>query len=118
APQPQSTALNRLLVRDGDKTIVLAVRDIQWVGAANNYLEVHTARATFLVRKTMTELDAELPPSQFVRIHRSTLVSVRQIRMLRPLFNKDHAVTLLDGTELVASRTYYDRLIAVLTAQE
>jgi two-component system, LytTR family, response regulator len=110
----RSRGINRILVKDGEKTVVLPTRDVHWVSAANNYLEIHTAKATFLLRRKIGELEAELPPSQFVRIHRSTLVSIRQIKALRPLFNKDHAVTLHDGTELIASRTYFEQLMAAL----
>jgi two-component system LytT family response regulator len=109
--------LNRLLVRDGEEIEVILTKDIQWIGAANNYLEVHTPRKTFVMRKTLGEIEAELGNVHFVRIHRSTIVNIRYIRMLRPLFKRDHAVLLLDGTELVATRTFYDNLLAALTRQ-
>lgn len=106
--------LNRLLVRDGDKTIILPLRDVRWISAARNYLELHTEGSKFLVRKTMGELENELAQADFVRIHRSTMVALRHIRSFSALFNNDHLVVLDDGTELIATRTYYPALVAAL----
>lgn len=106
--------VNRLLVRDGDKTIILALREVRWISAAKNYLELHTEGSKFIVRKTMAELETELAQAEFVRIHRSTMVSIRRVRSFSALFNNDHLVVLDDGTELIASRTYYPALVAAL----
>lgn len=88
------------------------MKEIDWVGAADNYLEVHAGRETHLIRETMCQLESRLHPAKFARVHRSTLVNVDRVRELRPLFNKDHVLVLRDGTQLTVSRTYYEKLLS------
>jgi len=106
--------LNRLEVKSGGRTVFVPVAEIDWVGAADNYLELHVGRETHLIRETMSQLEARLGHARFARVHRSTLVNIGRVRELRPLFNKDHLLILRDGTQLTVSRTYYERLLALL----
>ena len=53
-----------------------------------------------------TRLDGEL----FVRIHRSAIVNIDHIRELQPWFHGEYVVILHDGTRLMASRVFSDRL--------
>jgi two-component system, LytTR family, response regulator len=104
----------RLEVKKGGRTIFVPTEDVDWVAAADNYLELHVGRETHLIRETMAQLEGRLDPSSFVRIHRSALVNVERVKDLRPLFNKDHVLTMRDGTQLTVSRTRYDKLISLL----
>lgn len=106
--------VKRLAVKSAGKTIYVHVDEIDWVGAAGNYLEIHVGKQTFLIREKMGLLETKLDPDKFVRIHRSTLINVEQIKELHPLFNGDQILYLRDGSELIVSRTYRDKLISVL----
>jgi two-component system, LytTR family, response regulator len=55
-----------------------------------------------------------LDARRFVRVHRSTLVNVAQVKELRPWFAGDSLLFLKDGTELRMSRRYADRLQGVV----
>jgi two-component system, LytTR family, response regulator len=105
---------NRLEVKSGGRTIFILAKEIDWVGAANNYLELHVARETHLLRGTMSQLESQLDPTKFARIHRSTLVNISRIKEMKPLFNKDHILVLNDNTQLTVSRTYYEPLLSIL----
>lgn len=105
---------DRLEVRSCGNTLFVSVEEVDWVGAADNYLELHVGRETHLIRETMSQLEARLDPSMFVRIHRSVLVNLERVRELRPLFNKDHVLVLRDGTRLTVSRTHYGHLLSCL----
>jgi two-component system LytT family response regulator len=59
-----------------------------------------------LVRETMTNLEQRLPPEQFIRIHRSTLVNTDRIREIQPWFGGDYVIILTDGTKLTSGRRY------------
>jgi two-component system LytT family response regulator len=98
--------LTRLLVRSGDRLSVLKVDDVDWVEAADNYVKVHAAGETHLLRETLTRLKSRLDPARFLRVHRSTLVNVDRIQSLYPLFHGDQMLVLRDGTELTLSRRY------------
>jgi two-component system LytT family response regulator len=106
--------LKRLAVKSAGQTLILPVDEIEWIGAAACYLELHVGRETHLIRKRLGELEQQLDPEMFVRIHRSTIVNIERIKKLHPLFNDDHLVILQDGTKLNMSRTYYPSVAALL----
>jgi two-component system LytT family response regulator len=101
----------RLAVRVGERVYYVRVGEIDWVEAEGNYVRLYTGSGTkekksHLIRKTLTTLAAELDPTQFARIHRSSLVNIDRIRELRALFDGEYQVLLADGTKLKLSRTY------------
>jgi two-component system LytT family response regulator len=104
----------RLAVKARGRTVILSADEIDWVGAADNYLELHAGTNSFVVRETLSQLQAKLDPQKFVRIHRSTLVNVERIKELHPLFAGDQVVVLHDGTKLPVSRTHRQRLMSLL----
>lgn len=100
----------RLVVRSGGRIVILRVAEIDWIEAASNYVRLHAADREYLLRETMTALEAKLDPGEFVRIHRSTIVRIDRIRELEPLFQGDYVVILENGTRLTSSRGYRERL--------
>ena len=106
--------LERLVVRSGGRILILRVAEIDWIEAASNYVRLHAGGREYLLRETMTALEAKLDPMEFVRIHRSTIVRVDRIRELEPLFQGDYVVVLDDSTRLTSSRGYRERLQELL----
>ena len=102
--------IERLVVRSGGRIVILRVDEIDWIEAASNYVRLHAGGKEYLLRETMTALEAKLNPADFVRIHRSTIVRVDKIRELEPLFQGDYVVILDGGTRLTSSRGYRERL--------
>ena len=100
----------RIVVRDRDRVLLIDVGDIDWIGADGDYVRVHTAGKSHLLRDTMAAMESRLDPSAFVRIHRSAIVNVDRIRELRPYSSREYSVILRDGTRLRLSRRYRDRL--------
>jgi two-component system LytT family response regulator len=103
--------LTRLPVKDRDRYLLLRIDEITWIEAAQNYVQLHSRRGTFLVRSTMNDLEAQLDPARFARIHRSTLVNLDRIREIRPSWHGDFDVVLEDDTQLKLSRHYRDRVL-------
>ena len=101
---------NRIVIRDRDRVLFVDVGDIDWIGADGDYVRIHTAGKSHLVRDTMVAMEQRLDATQFVRIHRSAIVNVARIRELRPYSSREYAVILHDGTRLRLSRRYRDRL--------
>jgi two-component system LytT family response regulator len=106
--------LTRIVVRSGERTVVLAVRDIDWIEADGDCLQIHAGRARYVLRDTMKDLERRLEPARFVRIHRSTIVNVERIRELQPYFRGEYVVILHDGSRLKLSRRSRARLEEVL----
>ena len=98
------------------RTVFVATEAVDWLETAGNYVCLHAGKDTHVVRETMNQLEFQLDPGQFVRIHRSTLVRIEAIREIQPLFNGDRAVILRDGTKLTMSRSYRDKAKAALGA--
>ena len=108
--------ISRLAVRKGSLTKIVLVQDIEWVAAADDYVELHSAGASYLLREPISTLEQRLDPARFIRIHRSRLVQTACIRELRNIENREYVVKLSDGSEHRSSRTYADRLESWLSS--
>ena len=102
------------VARVDGRVIFLRSTEIEWLEAEGNYVKLHVAGVAHLFRETLSALEADLPPDQFLRISRSVIVNLDSVRELQPLFYGDYAVLLRDGTKLTLSRTYRDRLEKLL----
>ncbi len=107
-----SAPMNRIVVRDRDRVLLIDVGDIDWIGADGDYVRIHASGKSHLIRDTMTAMEQRLDRGAFVRIHRSTIVNTSRIRELRPYSSREYAVILRDGTRLRLSRRYRERLRA------
>ena len=105
---------NRLMIKSGGRIHFVRMADIDWCEAQGNYVRVHVGTQEHLVRDTMSHLESELDPQQFVRIHRSTIVNVDRIQEMQSSFNGEYVVLLRTGTRLTLSRGYREILQARL----
>ena len=101
---------SRLAVQTGSRIQIVTAEDIEWIGAAGDYVELHVNGCSFLLRETMASLEQRLDPEKFIRIHRSRIVRLKGILELRSIENREFTVKLSDGSEHRSSRTYADRL--------
>lgn len=108
--QPRPQEPERLAVKSEGRVVFVNIHDIDWVEAADNYVNLHVGKDSHLLRETMNGLEAKLPPKKFLRISRSTIVNVERIRELQPLFHGEYVVILRDGTKLTLSRSHRDKL--------
>jgi two-component system LytT family response regulator len=105
---------DRLVIKSSGRIYFVRIQDIDWCEASGNYVRLHIGQQTHLVRGTMSHLESQLDPAQFVRIHRSAIVNVERIQELRSSFNGEYLVTLTDKTRLTLSRGYREGLQARL----
>jgi len=98
--------LTRVPVRTDGRVRVIDLDDVDWIGAADNYVALHCGAREFLVRDTIARIEQRLDPARFVRIHRSTIVRLDRISELLPDLHGDFQVRLKDGTVLALSRTF------------
>ena len=102
--------LDRLVIKNADRTILVKVEDVSWIEAAGAYVKLHTRYDTHVMRTQISSLEDQIDGDQFIRIHRSTIVNIDRIAELQPYFHGEFVVILDDGTELKLSRTYRSRL--------
>ena len=100
----------RFLARRGARDVIVNVSDIAWVEAAGNYVVLHTAVGELKLRETLSAMERELEPWDFVRVHRSHLVNLDAVKEVQPWFHGDQRLVLTDGTLLNLSRRYRDNL--------
>lgn len=104
----------RFAIKTPGRVFFVRQEDIDWIEAADNYVNLHVGTETHLVRETMNSLEQRLDPHRFLRIHRSTIVNADRIKELRPWFHGEYVVLLKDGTELTLSRTYREKILGIL----
>ncbi len=107
---------SRFTVQTGSRFQIVTAEEVQWIGAAGDYVELHVNGRSFLLRETMSSLEQRLDPEKFLRIHRSRIVQSKRILELRSIENREFVVKLADGSEHRSSRTYADRLERWLSA--
>lgn len=112
--EADSKHLERLVVKSGGRVFFLLTGEIDWIEAEGNYVKVHTGGKSHLLRESISGLEAQLDPKEFIRIHRSTIVNLRRIRELQPWSHGEYHVILHNGTELTLSRNYRDNLQNVI----
>jgi two-component system LytT family response regulator len=105
---------NRIVVKTGNKVKIIAVHDVHFIEADDDFVKVTTAEGAFLKNKTLSFYDQTLDPQQFVRVHRSFIVQVNQITKIEPYQKESHLAILRDGKQIPVSKTGYTRLKEVL----
>ena len=105
-----SRYLERLVIKSGGRIYFLETSEIDWIEAEGNYVSVHSGKKSHLLRETISSLESQLDPRKFLRIHRSSIVRIDRIRELQPWFHGEYHVILQNGTQLMLSRNYREKL--------
>jgi two-component system LytT family response regulator len=100
----------RIAIRDGESIVFVPVDDIDWVEAADYYVEIHAGGRSYLMRETMQRLQAQLDPDRFVRIHRSRLVNRDRVREVRWESRGEMVVVTTSGVALKVARSCRTKL--------
>ena len=95
---------DRLLVPEGRRIVPVAVSAIGWIQAEGDYARIHADGKSYLVYRTLNELEERLDPAEFLRVHRSAIVRLDQIREVEPAGSGRYRVTLEGGGTLTVSR--------------
>jgi two-component system LytT family response regulator len=107
-----------LMVKSAGRTVIVRIDEIDWIEAADYYACLHVNQKTHLLRRTLAELEEELDPAVFCRIHRSTIVNLDRVKQMQLDANGEYEVFLRDGTRLRLSRSYREQLQSRLKIAE
>lgn len=102
--------LERVIIKEEGRVFFVKTGEIDWIEAKGNYAMVHAGKKSHMIREAMTALENQLNPQKFFRIHRSTIVNIDRVSELQSLFHGDYRVRLQDGTSLLMSRRFRDKL--------
>ena len=102
--------LERVLIKDGTRVHVVPAAGIDYIEAQDDYVQVSAAGKSWLKNQRMSELEAQLDPQMFIRIHRSYIVNVGAIARIEPSSKDNHCAVLKDGVKLPISRSGYQKV--------
>lgn len=102
--------ISRIPIKTKKEVLLLDIDHLIYASAQGPYLELHASGKTHLIRMTMSDLESQLNPEKFFRIHRSSLVNLHFVRALIPLHKEDYAVEMHNGVRLRLSRSRRDSL--------
>lgn len=105
-PQQQ----DRIVIKDQSTIRIIPVEQVQYIEAADDYVKIVTADGHWLKNKTMAAMEQQLPDQQFVRIHRSYLVHVKEIAQLFPMEKESYSLILKNKKQLPVSKSGYQKL--------
>lgn len=110
-PEGRPAYTKRFTVRDRDRILLVRTDELEAVEAAGNYVQLVARGGRFLLRATLAEVEAQLDPGRFARIHRSTIVNIDHVREIRPEPHGDADVVMGNGATYRLSRAYRGRLL-------
>ena len=96
--------LERIAVNENGRIHFLNAENIDWIASQVNYVKLHS------VGETVDGFEAKLNPREFLRVRRSAIVRVDQIKELRLLFNGVYEIVLKSGVKISLSRRYRKNL--------
>jgi two-component system LytT family response regulator len=114
----RSRKAERLAIKSAGQVSFLKISEIDWIEAADYYACLHVGPKAHLLRRSMAELEQELDPTVFCRIHRSTIVNLDRVRGLKLNEDGEYEVLIDSGAKLRMSRRYRKELQARLGVGE
>jgi len=106
----RAAPLDRVLIRDGAKVHVIASARIDYVEAQDDYISIRSEGKSYLKSQTLAELEAQLDPAKFLRVHRSYLLNIDGIRRIEAATKDSHVAILRDDTRIPVSKAGYQKL--------
>lgn len=107
---PKVSYLLRIPIRHAGKITLVKTDNVVWIEAAADYIHIHTATEKFITRESIGEMELQLDPAIFARIHRSSIVNLRHIKEVQNNHNGDYTVFLDKGVSLPVGRNYKENL--------
>lgn len=101
---------DKIAVKDAGDITLVPVAEIEWVDAAGDYMCLHAAGEIHVMRITMKQLEVQLDPALFQRVHRSTLVNLNRVDKICSHINGEYNLVLKGGARLKMSRSYKDKI--------
>jgi len=114
----EATYSARFAVTVGRRVVFVPVTEVEWVEADRNYVCLHTTRKQYVLRSRIADVEQQLDPARFVRVHRSAIVRQDLVRELEPLANGGARATMASGAVVPVAAAYRDRLTAILGTRQ
>jgi two-component system LytT family response regulator len=106
--------LERIVIKDGSRINIVPIEEVKYLEAQDDYVMIYSTEGKFLKQKTMKYFEERLDPKDFIRIHRSYITGVKEIKKIELLEKETYQVILEDKTSLPVSKSGYDKLKEIL----
>ena len=100
--------LERFAVKSGEKVFFIRSEDVDAIEAQGNYVRLQLGNSSHLLRDTLNNIEAQIDPRVFVRIHRRTIVNINRVKELQTWARGEYRVVLQNGAHYSLSRGYRD----------
>ncbi len=110
----RSAPLERILIRSGAKVHVIATDKIDYIEAQDDYVEIHAEGKAYLKSQRLSELETQLEPSKFLRVHRSFIVNIDAISRIEQYAKDSHLAILKCGGQVPISRSGYQKVKSLI----
>jgi two-component system, LytTR family, response regulator len=103
-----------VVVREQDRYLLVPTADIHCLEATGNYVKLHCERGNHLLRSTLAAVEARLDPQHFLRVHRSWIVNLEQVREAQPWAKGSWVLVTRRGVQVPVGQQYHDVLTRIL----
>lgn len=114
AASPPAAGRRRIALPIGRRIRLVDLDAVDHVVAQGNYLEIQVESRSFVLRRPIAWMEAQLDPRHFVRVHRSHIVRVQTVDHVEPLASGRYRLRLKSGKLLFSSRSYRDAIRSAL----
>jgi two-component system LytT family response regulator len=101
---------NRIVVKVGADIRIVAVNDVMYFEAYDDYVKIFTKDTYYLKKKTMNYYEDLLDSSKFFRTHRSFIINLQELTRIEPLEKNTYIALLKSGKKVPLSRSGYVKL--------
>lgn len=102
--------LERVVIKNAGQISFVKISEIDWIEAADYYACLHVGSRSHLLRRSLSDLEEDLDPNVFCRVHRSSIVNLERVRGLKLTPDGEYEVLLDTGTSVRLSRRYRKQL--------
>jgi len=98
--------LERFAIKNGEKVFFVRAEDVDAIEAQGNYVRLSLANSSHLLRDTLNNIESQINPRRFVRIHRRTIVNIDRVKEVQTWARGEYRVVLFTGAHYTLSRGY------------
>ncbi len=117
AKNAKKTYLQRVLVRENKKLFMVSLRDVYYFEGSGDYIKIQLNNKSHLINESLSNLEQQVDPKQFVRIHRSFIVNIDHIKEFIPHLNGEYIIVLQNNAQVKMSRSYKSQLNQLIGRQ-
>jgi len=106
--------VQRFLVKRGAELLFVRTSEIDWIQSADNYVVLHAGEGKYMIRDTMSGVEARLDPEHFLRVRASAIVNLERVSSIRPWSGAEFQFVLRSGATVLSSRRFRDRIRSII----